>query len=213
MTDQNAVAVCLVIDRSGSMDLIKEDAQGAIQAFLDKQVAFTRETAKTVMVRLVQFDHEYQVVAPLTPVFALEPYVLDPRGNTALLDAMGRGITEFGAELAAMAESDRPGTVIFAVITDGHENCSTEWTRPQVMELVRRQEREYSWQVLYLGANQDAIAVGQTLGVRTGRTLTYGASSAGVRGMAASMGNYVAMAAGPMSTDAAFTDEDRKRSR
>ena len=42
--------------------------------------------------------------------------MLQPRGGTALYDALGRLITDVGAELAALPEDERPGTVIVVVI-------------------------------------------------------------------------------------------------
>ncbi|MDQ1623528.1 MAG: hypothetical protein QOH19_1946 [Actinomycetota bacterium] len=54
------------------------------------------------------------------------PLDLRPRGRTALHDAMVRLIGEAGAELAGLPEDERPGTVLEAILTDGHENSSRE---------------------------------------------------------------------------------------
>jgi hypothetical protein len=121
---------------------------------------------------------------------------------------MGRSIVDFGAELAALPEADRPGVVIFAVMTDGEENSSREYTLPAVKEMVEKQQRDYGWQVLYLGANQDAITVGESLGVRRGQTLTYYPTEYGTRSATDSMTSYVASAA--CGQQVAFTDAQRK---
>ena len=50
--------------------------------------------------------------------------------RAALYDAIGQGIAEFGEELAAMDEDERPGHVIVVVQTDGDENSSRD-SRPR----------------------------------------------------------------------------------
>jgi hypothetical protein len=63
--------------------------------------------------------------------------------------------------------------VIVAIMTDGMENSSKEFTHTMVRDLITRQEQEFNWQFLYMGADQDAIEVGASIGVRAGRSLTY----------------------------------------
>ncbi len=92
---------------------------------------------------------------------------------TALLDAIGRLITDAGASLAALPEDERPGTVIVGIMTDGLENASKEWTHPAIKALIEQQTKTYSWEFLYLGADQDAIEVGTALGVPAARSMTY----------------------------------------
>lgn len=206
MTDAGLTAICLVVDRSGSMGSIRDDAQGGINAFLDDQ----RKATDRRSIRIVQFDHYYEVVTPTTPAASVPPYVLRPRGMTALHDAMGRGLTEFGAELAALPEDERPGRVIVAVMTDGHENGSQEYTADRVKEIINHQRDVYGWQILYLAANQDAILEASKYDIPAGNSLLYANTSRGVRGMAASLGGYVAQSVA-MAAPASFTDEDRER--
>ena len=87
---------------------------------------------------------------------------------------MGRLITSAGDELAALPDDQRPGTVIVAVMTDGYENASQEWTHPAIKALVEQQTKDYAWQFLYMGADQDAIEVGVSLGVSAAASVTYG---------------------------------------
>lgn len=204
MTDPNYTAICLVVDRSGSMNLIREDAEGGINAFIAEQAK--AEGKRTV--RLVTFDTEYTQVHPSIPAADVPPFELHPRGGTALLDAMGRGIVEFGEELAAMPEDERPGNVVFAVMTDGYENSSQEWTLARVKELVEHQQKTWKWNIAYLGANQDAIKEGAKYGFAAGSSITYEASSAGTRGVTDSLNAYVASSASGIG--GTFTDENRE---
>jgi hypothetical protein len=143
---------------------------------------------------------------------------LVPRGSTAMLDAIGRAVNATGARLAAMPEDGRPGTVIVGIMTDGLENASREFTYPMVKALIEQQEQVYGWTFMYMGANQDAIEVGASLGVARDRSLTY----AGPK-VAAAMGAYSAsvgtireaVAAGAPVEQArrraAYSDEQRRK--
>lgn len=204
MTVPDYTAIALLVDRSGSMHSIRVSAEDAVNEFIASQA---HQPGKRT-IRVDQFDHECELASASLPAADCPPFHLKPRGTTALLDAMACAITSFGQELAAMPEDERPATVIFAVMTDGQENCSTEYTWDEVKDMVERQERDYNWQILYLGANQDAIAVGAQLGVRHDRSLTYTASDVGIHSTSRSVDSYVAVAAS--GAPAAFTDEDRR---
>ncbi|QSR25109.1 VWA domain-containing protein [Nocardioides aromaticivorans] len=170
MTRADLTHLYFLLDRSGSMQSIKTDTEGGFAAFVAEQQAQPGECRVT----LAQFDNEYDVVFAGVPVADVPPLDLQPRGSTALLDAMGRLVTTAGAELAALPEDERPGTVIVAIMTDGHENASQEWTHPAIRALVEQQTNDYAWQFLYMGADQDAIEVGTRLGVRPEASVTYG---------------------------------------
>ena len=53
------------------------------------------------------------------------------------------------------------------------ENASREWTHPRIKELIEQQTRDYGWQFLYLGADQDAIEEGAKMGFAAGKSMTY----------------------------------------
>ncbi|MDO9457274.1 vWA domain-containing protein [Nocardioides sp.] len=169
MTDQTLTHLYFLLDRSGSMQSIKSDIEGGFAAFVDEQ----RGTPGGCRVTLAQFDDHYDVVYADRDVADVPALDLQPRGMTALHDAIGRTVTEAGAELARLPEDRRPGTVIVAIMTDGLENASKEWTGPAVKALVEQQTREWGWQFMYMGADQDAVEVGTSLGVPAGQSMTY----------------------------------------
>ncbi len=96
---------------------------------------------------------------------------------------MGRTILDTGTRLNAMSERERPGTIIFATLTDGYENASVEFTRQRVNEMIREQRDKYSWQFIFLGANQDAIATAAKMGVDAGQAMTFSPSPKGTHGV------------------------------
>jgi uncharacterized protein YegL len=153
--------ITLVVDRSGSMEAIRSDAEGGVNAFVAEQVKQPGEALLT----LVQFDTEYEFLHRGVPVQQVPPYELVPRGMTALLDAVGRAINETGERLAKMKEEDRPGLVVFVVMTDGQENSSKEFSKDQIKQLITQQQTKYQWHFTFLGANQDAFAEAGALGI------------------------------------------------
>ena len=210
MTDQNLTHIYLLLDRSGSMQSIKTDTEGGFAAFVEEQ----KRTPGECRVTLAQFDNHYEVVYSDRPIADVPALDLQPRGSTALLDAMGTLITDAGAKLAALAEAQRPGTVIVAIMTDGHENASQEWTHPAIKALVEQQTGQWGWQFLYMGADQDAIEVGRNIGVTAANSVTYGRGKS--RDVFANISDKVATvrkarAAGDLAAPMpAFTDDERR---
>jgi len=211
MTDPNLTHLYFLLDRSGSMQSIREDTIGGFDAFMAEQ----RKHPGECRVTLAQFDNEYDVVYTDRPIAEVPTLDLQPRGSTALLDAIGRLVTDAGARLAALPEGRRPGTVIVGIMTDGQENSSREWTHPAVKALVERQTKVYSWEFLYLGADQDAIEVGTSIGVAAGRSVTYSrlAAAPAMAATSAMVGRLRQARARGESTDAVgYTQAERDQS-
>jgi Mg-chelatase subunit ChlD len=175
MTNQNLTFITGIIDRSGSMSAIRDEAQSGWNAFVGEQAAQPGECH----IALVQFDDTIELVYDHVPAREITDYVLVPGGSTALLDAMGQAITGLGSKVNGMGEDARPGSVIVVVVTDGHENASREYTVKQINNMVKHQTDAYQWQFVFLGANMDAISAGQDVGVSAGRSMTYAADKIG----------------------------------
>jgi len=167
--NNNKTDITVVLDRSGSMASCKVEAENGLNHFIKTQAEQPGEALFT----LVQFDNLYEFVHKGVPIGDVPPFTLEPRGMTALLDAVGRAINETGIRLAAMDEADRPGLVIVAILTDGHENASHEFSREQIKAMIEKQTNEFSWQFTFLGANQDAFAAGASIGIAAASSLNY----------------------------------------
>ncbi|HEY9312385.1 vWA domain-containing protein [Williamsia sp.] len=208
MTDQNLTWIVFLLDRSGSMQSIKSDTEGGFAAFIAEQHTATGQCAVT----LAQFDDDYEVVYSGLPVSEVPALNMAPRGTTALLDAMGRLITDTGQKLSALPEDKRPGSVVVAIMTDGMENASHEWTHSTIKSLVEQQTKDYGWQFLYMGADQDAIEVGARLGVSRDHAVTYSRGNADAV-MGASSANLAAFRdarlASPTASMPGYTEEQR----
>src|SRR4051812_845577 len=125
--------IVVLLDRSGSMTSIAADMRGGFDQFVADQRAQPGDAVLT----LVQFDHEgglpnIDTVYEAKPLADVPSLVLEPRGTTPLLDALGRTIAEVGARLHRMPEAERPDRVLFLTITDGYENASVTHTKGSV---------------------------------------------------------------------------------
>ena len=170
--------IAFVLDRSGSM---KSCQQAAIEGF-NQFLADQQKTDGLAKLTLVLFDDEYLVPIssiPVEEVVSLTDDTYQPRGCTALLDAIGRTIDDLGQRFAALAEKDRPGQVIVAILTDGLENASQRFTWKEIAGKIKHQIDTYKWIFLFLGANQDAIATAANLSIAANNAASYVADAAG----------------------------------
>jgi hypothetical protein len=121
--------ITIVLDRSGSMGVVADDTIGGFNEFLKAQKVIPGDAHLT----LRQFDDVHDVVfsKPLKDAPELTKETFQPRGYTALLDAIGMAIEDIGKRLDAMPEADKPDRVVVCIITDGAENASQKFTRHQ----------------------------------------------------------------------------------
>lgn len=204
MTKPDKTLIAVILDRSGSMQMIQSDMEGGMNAFLKEQANVSGEC----QLFFSQFDTQYEVLTDFVDIKNAPYFHLEPRGMTALLDAMGRTITTVGERLAALPEDERPAHVLVVIITDGLENSSHQWSREKVMELVKQQTDQYGWTFTYLGANQDAIAVAASYGIDASTTMDFAASSAGVANTYRSLSLNTTLLRGGQSFG--YSDEDRE---
>jgi hypothetical protein len=202
MTDSNYTAMLLVIDRSGSMSSIRDDMIGGMQALLADQAA----QPGMLTVDVVTFDDvvewQHSFADPQDVVLELVP-----RGMTALYDALGGAIGQFGHNLAELPEHARPGVVTVVVVTDGEENASREWTAEAVRDAVKLQQDTYNWDFVFLGANQDAALSASRIGISADSAMSYAAAPGAVKATSASLTRYMTDLRGGQKKG--FTDSER----
>ena len=152
--------ILFVIDRSGSMQSIRQTAIDGFNQYIESQ----RSVAGECRCTFIQFDDVYEIVYQGVPLHAVEQLTdatFKPRGGTALLDAMGWTFDRQGKRIHDERWAD---LVIMVVLTDGGENASRHFKRERIFEMTRHAESN-GWSFVYLGANQDAFATAASLGV------------------------------------------------
>jgi len=205
MTKKNYTAVVLIVDRSGSMQFIAKTVQDALEEFVNKQ----KKEPGTLTIDTVFFDDEVENRASfVNPKRSKLDLSLEPRGMTALYDAVGLKIDSFGRELEKLPENKRPEKVIFVIATDGQENSSKEISRDALAERIKHQQEVYKWDFTFIGANQDAVLTARELNINEGSAITFDASKTGAANVLRSMNTYVA--ASRAGSEAVYTAFDRE---
>ena len=172
------------------MQSIASDVIGGFNGFLAEQQRQVGDCRLT----LIQFDDQYEVVYAAEPIAHASRLTVDlfqPRGSTALLDAIGRTIDGTGGRLAALSEDERPDRVMLVIITDGLENASSDFTRARIFDMISTQRDVFHWSFLFLAANQDAIAEGASVGIGAQQSLNFSATGAGIRAASRRMSRAV----------------------
>lgn len=91
---------------------------------------------------------------------------------------MKSGLTELIQK--SLPKTERAEKIIFAIITDGLENASREYSRDRVRFMIESQKEKYGWEFLFLGANMDAVAEASTFGISADRSVTFQNDSQGI---------------------------------
>lgn len=168
--------VC-VVDRSGSMWNVADDAVGSLNEFISAQKTEEGEANLTLVFFNEYPETRYQGDIQNSPVIDS----LNPGGSTALLDAVGSSIDILGSRLSSTPESERPDNVIFVILTDGFENASREYNAVRIKSMISHQQDIYNWKFLFLAANQDAFQTGESYGINPAYTSNYANTSVGLR--------------------------------
>jgi hypothetical protein len=167
---QEAIKIVFVIDESGSMSSLQGDVIGGFNQLIDDQM----DVEGSAEVTLITFANTVKTVldnVDLEEVDYLTTQNYRPSGGTAMNDAIGTALTKVLREA--------PEKAIINIFTDGYENVSSEFTAAQVKELVKQAE-DKGYQVVFLAANIDEVAVGHTFGLAAGMTRGFTADAKGM---------------------------------
>jgi hypothetical protein len=187
----------MILDRSGSMQNIADDTIGGVNRLLADQ----RQVPGDMTMSLRQFDDVFESVFEMRSIKNAPDLTKDtfvPRGQTALLDAIGRTIKSLDIQLAAMKA--QPDHVILAIVTDGLENASREYSRQAIMELITAR-RAAGWEFVYIGSNEDGLAAARDIAIPAAGIVRNSGSGQSVNSVYASLsGNMNNLRSGASST-------------
>ncbi len=206
MADPN-VHSYILLDRTGSMGPIWDEALGSVNAYVE---ALSKPETGALpdpgeKVTLALFDHhsglQFDVIRKGVLLPDWKQVTNDdatPRGMTPLFDALARTV--------ALAEADNPGRAVIVVMTDGAENASVEVTKDGARAALDR-ARARGWEVVFLGADFAKFADADSVGVAGSKSMAMapGMFEGSMRKLAAK--NRAYFAAEAASVD--FDEEDR----
>ena len=197
-----------ILDRSGSMGSVWNDAKNSFGSFLKEQ----KESGNDVNITFVTFNSKPRTEIDNVHVSDVNESVMNginPNGFTALYDAIGKTFDSIGERLSKTPEEEKPEKVIVGIMTDGFENASKDYNASRIKEMIKHQEEVYNWDVIFFGANQDSFLTAGNIGIRTSNVANY---VNGKDGLNTSYSLYSARVSAGAS-DVSLHDIARKRSR
>jgi hypothetical protein len=209
-TGEKIVHVINVLDRSRSMDTGIDITISAFNENLG--VLAAQEKVAKVTATLVTFSSndkvkvEYAAAHPDRATHLNKSNYI-PDGWTALYDAIGLAIETAQGFDGALSNAQ----FLLQVFTDGDENHSRKYTAARLKSMIGELNATGRWTVTVMGPRGSLDLFTKNLGVLSGNTVQFDASSVRSRGFAksalnASTSNYfTATAAGATSVDCAYS--------
>jgi Mg-chelatase subunit ChlD len=207
---KNLTDITILLDRSGSMGAIKTATIEAVNSFLNDQ---KKDELKS-LVSLIQFDDIYETVYTgenIDDVQYLSTESFQPRGLTALLDAIGISIVKIKKRIKQLPKKERPENVIVAIITDGMENASKKYSRTQIFNKIRKREEKNGWKFIFIAANQDAILEAGKFGIKSEQALQFSADDDGMKDAISSFSKEMYQMKRRGNKSFLFDEGDRKK--
>lgn len=182
--------IVFVLDRSISTRHRVKSRIDGYNSFLaaQKDVAGDAQLTTAVLTDAFEVLHDGVNLRAVQPVVDKDHFAKD---CTALLDAIGTTIQAVGSRLDQTPEAERPSKVLFAVVTDGPEKASQQFTYEQICEMVCHQQEKYSWEFLFCGANMDALTEARNMGIQQERAVGYIPTVAGTKALYGALGRFV----------------------
>ena len=171
-----SIDLIVILDKSGSMYSMTDDTIGGFNSLLEEQ----RKKDIPVKVSVGMFNQILEAKLDRVDLKDVKDLTRDDyiaQGTTALLDAVGNTLSAIkGREEVNVPENK----VLVVIITDGKENASKEWKKPDVKKLIEElQEKGYEF--VFLGADIDAVSVAGGIGISQERSMKFKKTGAGVQ--------------------------------
>jgi hypothetical protein len=161
-----------VLDRSGSMASLATEAITGFNTLIAEQ----RSVCSQALFSLSLFDHEnlflHDALA-LAEIPELTSATFIPRGGTALNDAIGVMIQRIGRR------AKRSTRVLIAILTDGAENSSREFSRQDLLHMVTYRRTTYDWQFVFIGP-EDALDYAFSIGIPKSNVVGFNTDPSGM---------------------------------
>jgi hypothetical protein len=163
------VEVGILLDRSGSMASIKSETIDGFNALLREQERL--EQAALLSVALfndaVTLLHDGVPIARV-PFLGSETY--QPRGGTALNDALGRMVQTIGERASRLSRT------LIAIITDGQDTASHTFSVMDVRRMVGYRRERHDWVFVFFGPSS-ARTYARSVGIPDDHIFDFDATS------------------------------------
>lgn len=173
------INIVCILDMSGSMSSIIEKAREGFNNFLREQ----KESNNLINFSLLFFDTEFFMPyknVNIQDVLEVDENTYYARYGTALYDALGSCIDTYINELGETPINNRADKTLFVILTDGFENSSTVYNLELIKAMVSDMRENLNTEFIYLGANQDACFVAESMGISSSNAFNYSATNDGI---------------------------------
>lgn len=175
--DDKHTVIAMVVDRSGSMRRMADEVHGGCNAYLEEQRKSDTEDGAHSTVIFTRFDNVSETIydgVDLGTMPPISPTDVNPRGSTALYDAIGDTLQRTAAVVNELPKM--PSVTVF-ILTDGAENASQRWTKSQITtQITKLQHESIGWDFYFAAANQDGMKEGAALGMDREQCTTWATS-------------------------------------
>lgn len=158
--------IFFILDRSGSMYGSENDTINGYNSFIEKQLSKNQN----IKVTTILFDNEYETLYSQKPIKDIKPLTSTEyfvRGSTALLDAIGKTVTNY---------ERTTNNALCIITTDGLENASKEFNKKQIKEMIEN----HKWNFIFIGSGIDSYAEAKQIGIRRDYVANYKKSREGI---------------------------------
>ncbi|KKN16287.1 hypothetical protein LCGC14_0977430 [marine sediment metagenome] len=176
MNNAPDLVVGVVLDESGSMGSHFNQTIQGYNSYLNDLKKDNK--GKNVLFSLTKFNTNFNLVhtaEPLENIPELSGKNYKPGGMTSLYDAVANTVIDMEKRI------EKGAAVLIIIMTDGHENSSSDYQGSEglekVRELLTNKTKEDNWTFVFLGADADAWEIGISLG--TNNSYSYDAANIG----------------------------------
>ena len=174
--NRKKVLVNFIQDRSGSMASVWQETVNGFKTFIKDLKEKGEQDGVDYTFSLTVFDTLIETPFLAVPIDKVPEDALvkhGPRGSTALYDAAGKTLD------AISQSSHGADKIIVAIVTDGQENSSREWTKANLNKAIEDRLNQGTWAFVYLGTQPETWDDARSIGVGVGATAVYDPARAG----------------------------------
>jgi hypothetical protein len=165
----NTTLYHFVIDRSGSMSGMEQEVVSGFNSQVETIKKLQAELPEQrFLMSLTIFDNEVEnliLPTPINDIKEINTQQFEPRGMTALLDAIGKSIAQIDFSYSEALQENLM-SVVMVIITDGHENASKYFNYHAVARQIADRDAKDNWTFNFIGCDFDAIHTSKMLNIR-----------------------------------------------
>jgi hypothetical protein len=159
----------IVLDRSGSMASVREEALSGLNeelACLEKKAVETNQKTTITLTTFSTKADEAKVIS-LGERVSEEEYKCS--GWTALSDSVASTIKALQEIKVGKSEDV---AYLVTIVTDGEENSSKEYSMRDVSVMIKTLQNQGNWTFVFMGCGNNVFDVAKSMGITYGNTST-----------------------------------------